>query len=248
MPNFCWCLTSENYYRFAPALLATTALCLAVLSTGYCEFVVLPWNDMDGNLGQTTLGLWNYKSYEEFQNGWSGETEIQGSCISFAYNYGPLPIDAKWRTAQAFSAIAVIVGAITSFWIWFAPCFNCIGTKYRCLGLLCLSTSLYQGLTLVYLAADVCKPFSLTNGAGEPVNTNGCIRMWGANASIAATVMWFLAGAATLTIPAPVMPSGHDEMNNQQVTYEQSTMPDGTKVTSENVTVVQEEVVPPLDA
>jgi hypothetical protein len=105
--------------------------------------------------------------------------------------------DAKWKTAQAFSIIAVVIGGL-------AMCFNCCvictthpSKGYQCFSFLYLFTCLSQGLTFLFMQSTACLNNPLADLEGNQIPEDirvgaTCNRSWGANTSIAATCLWFL--------------------------------------------------------
>jgi hypothetical protein len=92
------------------------------------------------------------------------------------------------------SPFSVIVGGL-------AACFNCCvictpnpSRGYQCFALLYLFACLSQGLTFLFVQSDACLNNPIFNLELDNVTVLGvsCNLSWGANTSIAATVLWFV--------------------------------------------------------
>jgi hypothetical protein len=236
--------TPENFYKFIPAILSSLSFLLAMMSTSWCEFVKVQWVASDGESISQSFGLWTYETYTTS----TMDENVYQTCVKYGYNpNSPLPFehDSKWRSAMAFSVIGGVIGGLVCLQIWLIPCCyhaNALFSGWKCMGFSCFFVSLFQGLTLLFLAGPVCNG-SETTYNGLSVSSTGCSRQWGANCSIALVLLWFFAGIATLAIPPPncrkeQIPETHT------VTYTQTTMPDGTRVVNEQTTVVRGVAVP----
>ena len=115
------------------------------------------------------------------------------------------PFDATWKAASAFAIIAVVIGMISCFVTYFASCTAFSDGVWKSFALLMIFNSLFQGLTLLFLASNACtanrESFNWRNISVEL--QPGCQLGSGANLAIAATVLWLLAGLLMLKTPNP---------------------------------------------
>jgi hypothetical protein len=135
------------------------------------------------------FGMWSYQGWSYLVQ--SGNIYYSQTCFQYSDTVDP---DSKWKSAQAFSIIAVIVGGL-------AACVNCCvictpnpSRGYQCFALLYLFACLSQGLTFLFVQSDACLNNPIFNLELDNVTVLGvsCNLSWGANISIAATVLWFV--------------------------------------------------------
>lgn len=169
--------------------MAFVAWICSLVANFTCDYITIDVviNDLKYYLG---FGFWNYQ-------GWS--YLVQEGTIYYSrtcYKYGDqVSHDSKWKAAQAFSIISVVIGCL-------AMCFNCCvictpnpSKGYQCFSLLYLFTCLSQGLTFLFLKSNACQNNPLANVELPPEITSAgaeCNLSWGANTGIAATVLWFV--------------------------------------------------------
>jgi len=160
-----------------------------------CDYITIDLTITNETVGTLTyylgFGFWNYQ-------GWSylvqeGTIYYARTCYTYSDLVNP---DAKWKSAQAFSIIAVVIGGL-------AMCFNCCvictptpAKWYQCFSLLYLFTCLSQALTFLFLSSNACQNNPVYNLESDLVEITGgsakCSLSWGANTGIAATVLWFV--------------------------------------------------------
>jgi len=119
-----------------------------------------------------------------------------------------LEYDGNWKTAAAFTIIAVVLGAALCFALYFAMCMVIADSVWKLFGLLLILNALFQGLTFLFLASNACsedRPFWKSKSllADFFELGGGCQLASGGNLSIAATVLWFVTGVLTLFTPNP---------------------------------------------
>lgn len=115
--------------------------------------------------------------------------------------------DAYWQAAKAFGIIAPI-------WGFFSWCTILLArdnpTMAKVTGLLLMLTTLFQGLTLLVFKSDLCDArenqlFTLyapvRQASGILTTDDRCDIGRSAGVSIAATCLWFIAGAISLVLP-----------------------------------------------
>jgi hypothetical protein len=146
------------------------------------------------------FGLFSYQT-------WTVLSSLQGAVIfQGCWRYPDyVEIDSEWKAARAFAIIALIFGFAFLFLEMFAACQGSTRGGKRVApssGTGFLFCSLSSGLTLLFLGSDICKENTLTESL-EAVFPNinmdvaKCGISTGANCTIAATILWFLAGIAS---------------------------------------------------
>jgi hypothetical protein len=129
-------------------------------------------------------------------------TATSGGTIYYAsvcYGYdGSFSLDPYWKTAQAFAIIAAVFGGVACIASCMAPCVEgCVGSKV--LALTFMFTTLCQGLCFLFLKSDACDNVEAVNAELADVDIS-CGLGWGGNCTIAATVLWFVAGACLCVV------------------------------------------------
>ena len=168
-------------------------------------------------------------------------------CIFFLTYYAHLSsykgtnIDSYWRTARAFSTMAIIIGGVVTFWALLAPCLSPSKRSFKTFGMAYMICCLFIGLSLLLLNSTACHDNNLIGKLSEQAANSAlnvelsfpesCSMGPGANCTIAAVVLWFVAGVASLRAnppaPEPITTQTHD------VTYTKTTGEDGAAVVSE---------------
>lgn len=219
-----------------PGLCAAVAFILSIFGGVYCKF--LSFASSGGTPITLYFGIWYYQGWSVVDN------NVQGTVILETCNNYPdgTSIDSKWKSARAFSMMALIIGGVVTFWALLAGCLYPSRGHYRTGGILYMLCCLFMGLSLLLLDSNAChnNPFLADLQAESITFPSSCAMAAGAKCAIAATVMWFVAGVAALKAEppqrSPITTQTHD------VTYTRTAGPDGTAVVSE--TVVQGEPVP----
>lgn len=184
-------------------------------------------------------GIWYYTDTYVTQSPLTGADQIVSGCI---INPSNIPIDAKWKAAKSFSIICPIFGGIATFWVWLAQCVY-RSNIWKCIGTVFIWCSLFSGLTLLFMGSNACTDNPILAGQMSAISevaggsgdfTETCALHWGANCTIAATVLWFLAGVSMFKIDAPTRPP-RPPPETQTVTYTKTTQADGTELVTQNV-------------
>ena len=166
--------------------------------------------------------------------------------LESCYNYPEgTNFDAQWRSAKAFSTMALIIGGVVTFWALLAGCLYPSSGAYKAGGLAYLACCLFQGLSLLLLSSNACHDNNVLAAVEgtEGVNAafpESCSMAAGGSCAIAGTVLWFTAALAALWVKPPVR--SPITVETQDVTYTKTTGPDGMAVVSEQV--VKGEPVP----
>ena len=152
-------------------------------------------------------------------------------------------IDSYWRTARAFSTMAIIIGGVVTFWALLAPCLSSSKRSFKTFGMAYMICCLFIGLSLLLLNSTACHDNNLIGTLSEQAANSAlnvelnfpesCSMGPGANCTIAAVVLWFVAGVASIRAnppeSEPITTQTHD------VTYTKTTGEDGGAVVSETV-------------
>jgi hypothetical protein len=105
-------------------------------------------------------------------------------------------MDSYWKTAMAFSIISAVIGGLACIASCVSPCVEgCVGNKV--FAIVFLFTTLCHGLILLFLKSNACQNNLIVDVFPdlEGFLSANCDLGWGGNCIIAATVLWFLAGA-----------------------------------------------------
>lgn len=173
------------------------------------------------------------------------------SCVYYPAN--SVIVDTNWRSARAFSALTIIIGGLTTFWMvvsWFLRGFYSGSRKgqsrgksmLKCAGFMYMLCCLFQGLTLLLMNSNACHNNGMVQLTSTALNNNlfsvgefpsSCTMSSGGKASIAAIVIWFLAAMAALKVEPPR--SNPITVQSHDVTYTKNTQADGTQVVTETV-------------
>lgn len=194
-----------------PAVFATAALFCSLLSSFLCKFVSIQEIN-SGKFFQT--GIWLKSQIYVIQDTDTLEWELYKGCGSYPSG---ISYDALWKTAGAMTIIAVVIGAIATFALYFASCMSFGDGVWKMFGFLLISNTLFQGLTLLFLSSNACSDNRdyIQDIEGRFELAGGCEMASGAKLAIAATVLWFVAGLLTLKTPNP---SPDDQFAHEVVT------------------------------
>ena len=218
-------------------LLGAVAWFLSLFGAVYCKFLT---NTLTTEFGQgrkinLNYGLWTYQGFGIAST--SDETVIFETCRPYP---SETYLDAKWNCAIAFSTMSIIIGGVTTLWTLFALCGNTPSTNtFRTVGftlMLCcivsilncfyldlisreltdLSSSQFQGLTLLFLTSAACTNNAFTSDLLENMSLfqveDTCAMSVSAKCTIAATVFWFVAAAPTFMTDIALL----DKVDTQQ--------------------------------
>lgn len=105
---------------------ASVAWFLGLFGGVYCNFLNTTLTRGDQNEGITfNYGIWTYQGYVLAST--PDEAVIFETCRSYP---DEMYVDAKWKSAMAFSSLAIIIGGIVTLWALFAMCGN--PSKFNC--------------------------------------------------------------------------------------------------------------------
>ena len=224
-----------------PAVFATAAFVLAWFGGIWCKF--LSFTSLDDATGNgppqpitLNFGIWYFQWYEVVDTAVQG-TVILESCVAYPDS---VAIDSKWKSARAFSTMALILGGVATFWSLLAGCLYPSKRTYRLGGMTYLLSCLFQGLSLLLLDSNACHDndmLALLQQQMPEINLlfpSSCSMAQGAKCTIAATVFWFVAGLVAMKVDPPRR--GPVTQETHDVTYTRTTNPeDGTTMVTETV-------------
>jgi len=214
-----------------PGIIAAFAFIVSIFAGTYCKFISFTSTNNDGNDPITLyFGIWNYQ-------GWSVvNTAVQGTVIlETCHNYpSGTKLDSDWRSARAFSTLALIIGGIVTFWALLVWCIYPTKQMYNAGGILFVLCCLFQGLSLLLTNSEACRNLQPDLENSSIYFQSACSMAMGAYCAIAATVLWFVAAIAAWMVDPPVRPPITTQTHD--VTYTKTTNgADGAAVMSENV-------------
>jgi len=230
-----------------PGLIALLAFVLGLYGVGYCQFVAFTAIGIDGTPGVTVYsGIWNYQTYNLENLGVIYQDyTIMKTCSNYPAGTN---FDAMWTTAKAFSIMGLVLGGITTFFSVFAGFFSPFSVhKFQLYGASYLICSLFTGLSLLLLGSSACNDntfitqfgqdqystSSSTTEASDLTFQETCSMGPGAQTTIAATVLWLMAGLLSMkTQPPPRRPI---TTHTHDVTYTKTTDDNGLVMVSEDV-------------
>lgn len=231
---------SGCFKAFIPSTLGVCAIIFGAAANFYCETVQFTQNP--GNDGLVLYaGPFSYRTKDAFQ--WNNENYVYTTCRSYDYikdSFGfRYTVDAKTKTVWSFAIMTVIFGGVFLVGACLAPCRTFGESRWKALGCLLISMSLFQGLTLMIESSSICtnnpvRQFMETQNADLAATfSDTCEWATGYALNITAVVLWFLAGLSCYILPAPVVHAEYPKQD-QEVTYQQNA--DGT-VSETNVVV-----------
>lgn len=184
---------------FIPATLGTVALFLSLIGSFMCRFVSIFDNASQQDV---YTGIWLKTTLYQLQSSQTGEWSLYKGCGSYPSG---VPLDAKWKSAMAFSILAVVIGAFALFGVYFSACLPMTASRWRMVAFALVIASLFQGLTLLFLSSNACGSDRSFFEEEYPFLdlADGCGMSWGANMCIAATTLWFVAGVTACKIKSP---------------------------------------------
>lgn len=226
-----------------PGIIAAFAFIVSLFAGVYCKFI--SFASTDGGDSPVTLyfGIWYYQGWTVVQNNVQG-TMILETCINYPDGTN---FDSKWRSAMAFSTMALVIGGVVTFWALLAGCLYPSRGTYKAGGGAYMLCCLFQGLSLLLLDSNACHNNNLiTSLQTQMPDANltfqsSCSMTTGANCAIAGTVLWFLAAIAAMNVEPPQR--SPITVETQDVTFTKTVAADGTAVVSETVVKGQPAVV-----
>ena len=190
-----------------------------------------------------------YQKETRYRDAPGGRYMVQeSSCVDWTTDSNT---DGSLKAVRAFSIMAPAIGGLMLIVLWLGPCWRSrlFERYWRIIGLIyvLLVTSL-QGLTFLFFSSNGCSDNPVValieeDFQRDDLYDSDCQWDQGSTANVFSTFLWFAAGATMLVLgkPNPPPPSPPE---TQTITYEQTTMPDGT-TTVEKVDVVKGTAVPP---
>lgn len=146
---------SRSITPILTGLLASVAWFLSLFSGVYCDFLTNTLTTGNTQDQGTSLhyGIWTYRGFLLVSD--TDEAVVYQTCKSYPDG---MYLDAKWKSAMAFSTMAIVIGAAVTLWALFASCGDSISkTSFRIAGmtlLLCCFVS--ASLRLLYLFCVLC--------------------------------------------------------------------------------------------
>lgn len=186
---------------------------VSILGSFLCKFVSL--RELRSNQ-DVYIGIWLRTKLYYVEDEQDGTWDVLKGCGSYS---GDVNFDSLWNSAKAFSIMASVIGSITIIFVMFVSCLPITESRWKVLGALLLLTCLFQGLTLLFLSSDAAcgsGDRTLYTDLGTLEFADGCGLASGANMCIAATVLWFLAGALVCVIPCPNLEEFEDPPEKDQ--------------------------------
>jgi hypothetical protein len=216
-----YCISKAFLISFIPAVVASLALAFSVLGNTWCESIT--FNSSSDQLPSVNYGIW-YLQKTVVEDLIGNRIVEVAKCLDYPES---MDIDAKWKTARAFSIIAPVIGGFITFFSWLAPCMYYGKDMWKQGGGWLIVVAIFQGFTLFFLGSNACVDNPLVRSMGYD---DTCVMDWGTHLSITSVVCWFMAGVAMMfVIPAPTRPKPPPP-ETQTVTYTQTEEADGTKV------------------
>jgi hypothetical protein len=179
--------------------MAFCAFIITLFGASYCNFLTFS-QSVEGVEDPVVLhyGVWWYR-------GWAAVSTTEGNYIleaCFAYN-DDVVIDSKWKSARAFSTMALIIGGAASIWSLCAGCLHPSKRMFQASGAVYMLCCFFTGMTLLMLESNACKNNLNVKAFEEAFRIldvdfqDSCSMGAGAKTTIAATVLWFAAAIAS---------------------------------------------------
>ena len=238
-----------------PAIIATMALVLSMVSQFYCDSVKFPVDDPISDL-ILHAGPWNYQTRAsvDYQN----ETYYVSVCASYNYLEEEYTVDAKTKTVRAFGILAFLVGMKGITIGYCVPCANHPTNHkqmWKTMGNIFILSCLFQGITLLLLRSSICLDNPVIQYVTDLADNNEtptqpqfpdeCERSSGYNNSIAATCLWFGAGVLALRTPPPkestLQPHDMNDPNSEDDGFDHGSAPPVAKKEDETKVSEKEE-------
>lgn len=168
--------------------IAVCAWIFSLVGNFNCDFISID-TTVGGNQYSLGFGMWLYQGWAYLVD--SGTIYYAQTCYGYSGNASP---DAKWKTAQAFSIISVVIGAVAMI----GNCFALLGSSnpskgYSLFAVAYLFCCLSQGLTLLFLQSNACQGNPIFDAELPTDTIFECNLAWGGKVSAVATAFWFLA-------------------------------------------------------
>jgi hypothetical protein len=207
-----------------PGIFAAAAFIVTLFGGIYCRFLTISSIPGTEEEEPVTLqfGIWYYQSWVLVDSD-EGPVAYQ-TC----YKYPDATVfDAKWKSAKAFSTMAMIIGAIVGCLTLCAGCLYPTRKMYFAASMAYMICCLFTGLTLLMLDSNACNNNELVNQLAESEDItfqDSCSAGIGAKCILSSTVMWFAAAIGMLVAKPPQrsrVNTDTDEGRQHDKTYEQ---------------------------
>ena len=105
------------------------------------------------------------------------DTSRTGQCIEFPTT---VTMDIPWKLSNGFSFVGLVLGGGATFYLWISTCCRFSKGSWRWAGYEILATCLFQLLSFLWFATDMCQ-------------NNKCELSYGSKTDILATSFWLVA-------------------------------------------------------
>jgi hypothetical protein len=227
-------MTEPTLASIISGVLGSAAWFLSLFGGVYCKFLSSTVSISDEPF-KINFGLWYYQGYAVVSD--ANQTIVYELCRSYP---DEVYIDAKWKSARAFSTLAIILGGFVTLWALVATCSPPSKSAFRVGGLVFLLCCFFQGLALLVLNSSACnntliEDLQAITPRVDIQSEDTCAMTAGAKCTIAATVLWFCAAIPAFKIDMPrrgAVDTGK-EKDKEAEADEQTLDPDGHEVAKE---------------
>lgn len=245
-------MRAHRTITFLPALLASFAFVTSFIFGFLCDsiqFELLP-AERDSHL-LTTLHLGPYYQketrYVDAAPGNSDYMVQENNCVAWTSNRNT---DAALRLVRTLGVLAPLVGGLLAIVLWLRVCLvGRLSTRtWRIIaGVYLLVVTPLQALTFLLFRSNACRDnpvvAELEQEFAREVYNSRCAWDQGSTANVFSVALWLATGIVLLVVGAPQRPPPTPPQT-QAVTYERTTLPDGT-VAVQEVAVVKGTAVSP---
>ncbi|KAL7521116.1 hypothetical protein ACHAWX_005810 [Stephanocyclus meneghinianus] len=230
------CIVFRTLATLISGLLGSAAWFLSLFGGVYCKFLstTVSTGTRPDDPFKLNFGLWYYQGYSVVAN--PDQIIVYELCRSYPDG---VTIDSKWKSARAFSTLAIVVGGLVTLWALVATCSPTSKSTNRVGGILFLLCCLFQGLAFLIMSSNACNS-TLIQDLDEITRfdiqvEDTCAMIAGANCTIAATVLWFCAAIPAFKIDIPQRGAAVTEKEKEKEAEadEQTLDPDGHDVVKE---------------
>lgn len=190
------------------SLFSSLCICIAFIlnwfAAAQCNFLSLSLtygNSTQPDTLDLHFGIWSYQT-------WTKVSSINGPVIFEGCHHYPefVEVDPLWKAARAFSVMALVFCVGMMLVTLYSMCDKVTEKELRVspvTGLGYTVCSLFSGLSLLLLGSDLCKDNTLSDEImnsfpNNDMNISSCHIATAGKCSISATILAFLAGAASL--------------------------------------------------
>ena len=233
-----------------PGILAFVAVVLGTAGNIYCQTVKFTQKSNDGTEPIVLYaGVFSYKPWDKTNDSgedFASKMIFNGRSQEDCRYYGNYDTDGYAIATMAFAILTPVIGGLALFYAILGTCCTVPPSRWKAMGTIFMTMSVFQGLTLLVLKSSICND-NLALDMMDAVDSdlrdsfsNTCEWAIGLEFSIAAVAFWFLAGLSTFILPSPKV-NRRRPQQSQIVTYQQ--YPDGTTEET-NVVIVKGTNVP----